>query len=131
MPEYSQEDRPLVLTTPLGKDVLLVTSFRGHETISQLFDFDIEMLAERGTRIPFEQILGQTVTLEMRLLNGDKRYFDALVKQFSQSGRDEHFVSYRASLTPRLWLFTKKGRGRIFQHITVPDILKAVLTGLD
>ena len=83
MPEYSQEDRPLVLTTPLGKDVLLVTSFRGHETISQLFDFDIEMLAERGTRIPFEQILGQTVTLEMRLLNGDKRYFDALVKQFS------------------------------------------------
>jgi len=131
MPEYSQEDRPLILTTPLGKDVLLVTSFRGHESISQLFDFEIEMLAERETKIPFDQILGQTVTLEMRLLNGDKRYFDALVKRFAQGGRDEHFVSYRASLTPRLWLLTKIVRSRTFQHVTVPDILKAVLTGMD
>ena len=57
MPGYSQDDRPLILTTPLGKDVLLVTSFRGHESISQLFDFEIEMLAERGTKIPFDQIL--------------------------------------------------------------------------
>ncbi len=67
----------------------------------------------------------------MRLLNGDKRYFNALVKQFSQGRRDEHFVSYRASLTPKLWLLTKKVRSRIFQHVTIPDILNAVLTGLD
>jgi type VI secretion system secreted protein VgrG len=131
MPGYSQEDRPLVLTTPLGKDVLLVTAFRGHESISQLFDFEIEMIAEKETKIPFDQILGQTVTLEMRLLNGDKRYFDALVKQFAQGSRDEVFVSYRASLTPKLWLLTKMVRSRIFQHLTIPDILKAVLTGLD
>lgn len=131
MPGYSQDDRPLILTTPLGKDVLLVTSFRGHESISQLFDFEIEMLAERGTKIPFDQILGQTVTLEMRLLNGDKRYFNALVKQFSQGRRDEDFVFYRASLTPKLWLLTKKVRSRIFQHVTVSDILHAVITGMD
>ena len=131
MPGYSQEDRPLILTTPLGKDVLLVTSFQGHESISQLFDFEMEMLAERGTKIPFDQILGHTVTLEMRLLNGDKRYFNALVKQFTQSRRDEIFVSYRASLTPTLWLLTKKVRSRIFQHVTVPDILNAVLAGMD
>jgi type VI secretion system VgrG family protein len=40
-------------------------------------------------------------------------------------------VSYRASLTPKLWLLTKKVRSRIFQHVTVPDILNAVLTGMD
>jgi type VI secretion system secreted protein VgrG len=131
MPGYSQEDRPLILTTPLGKDVLLVISFRGHESISQLFDFEIDMHAERGTKIPFDQILGQTVTLEMRLMNGDKRYFNALVKEFTQGRRDERFVSYRASLTPKLWLLTKKVRSRIFQHVTVPDILNAVLTGMD
>jgi type VI secretion system secreted protein VgrG len=131
MPGYSQQDRPLILTTPLGKDVLLVTSFQGHESISQLFDFEMEMLAERETKIPFDQILGQTVTLEMRLLNGDKRYFNALVKQFREGRRDEVFVYYRASLTPKLWLLTKKVRSRIFQHITVPDILKVVLTGMD
>src|SRR5580704_13268801 len=123
MPEYLQADRPLILTTPLGADVLIVTDFRGHESISELFEFEIEMRAERKTKIPFDQILGQTVTLEMRLRNDDKRYFNALVKQFSQRGRDEFFVSYRASLTPKLWLLTKKVRSRIFQHVTVPDIL--------
>jgi type VI secretion system secreted protein VgrG len=30
-----------------------------------------------------------------------------------------------------LWLLTKKVRSRIFQHLTIPDILSAVLTGLD
>ena len=131
MPDYLQEDRPLILTTPLGADVLIVTNFSGHESISELFDFEIEMLADRRTKIPFDQILGQTVTLEMRLLNNEKRYFNALVKQFSQRGRDEFFVRYRASLTPMLWLLTKKVRSRIFQHVTVPDILHTVLTGLD
>jgi type VI secretion system secreted protein VgrG len=32
---------------------------------------------------------------------------------------------------PRLWLWTKSARSRIFQHLTVPDILKKVLQGLD
>jgi type VI secretion system secreted protein VgrG len=39
MPTYTQTDRPLIVTTPLGKDVLLLTGFRGHEGISELFSF--------------------------------------------------------------------------------------------
>ena len=128
---YTQTDRPLRVTTPLGQDTFLLTDFRGHEGISQLFEFHLDLLAERGTEIHFDKILGQSVTVEMRLLNGDKRYFNGLVKRFSQGGRDETFVKFRAEVVPKLWLLTKKIQSRIFQHLTVPDILRQVFTGLD
>src|SRR5215469_3366232 len=131
MSNYTQTNRPLAITTPLGKDVLLLTGFSGHETISRLFNFQLDLLAERGKEIRFDQILGQQVTVEIRLVNGQMRYFNGLIKRFSQGGRDESFVRFRAELVPKLWLLTKKVRCRIFQQLTVPDILRRVLSELD
>jgi type VI secretion system secreted protein VgrG len=128
---YAQTDRPLKITTPLGPDLLLMTGFQGQEESSRLFNFEVHLIAARTDEVPFDQIIGQSVTLEMRLLDGNKRYFNGLVRRFSQGARDETFVHFRADIAPKLWLLTKKFRSRIFQHITVPDILREVLTGLD
>ncbi|MGL4421160.1 MAG: type VI secretion system Vgr family protein, partial [Gemmataceae bacterium] len=38
---------------------------------------------------------------------------------------------YSLEIVPAFWLLTKKTQSRIFQQMTVPDILKQVLTGLD
>jgi type VI secretion system secreted protein VgrG len=131
MPTYTQANRPLTIKTPLGQDVLLPTRFRGCETISQLFDFRVHLLTEAANEIQFDQILGQNVTVELRLNNQEKRYFNGLVKRFSQGGRDETFVHFRAEIVPQLWLLTKKVRSRIFQHLSVPDILRQLFAGLD
>src|SRR5712692_122887 len=131
MPTYTQADRPLAITTPLGKDVLLLTGFRGHEAISQLFNFQVDLHAEADAVIHFDRILGQNVTVEMRLADGQKRYFNGIVKRFSQGARDETFVHFRAEVVPKFWLLTKKVRCRVFQHLSVPDILRQVLSGLD
>jgi len=132
MPTYTQADRPLAITTPLGKDVLFLTGFRGHEAISQMFNFQVDLLAEAQSDIRFDRIIGQKVTVELRLVNQEKRYFNGLVKRFSQGARnDAHFVHFRAEVVPKLWLLTKKVRCRIFQHLSVPDILRQVLSGLD
>jgi len=131
MPTYTQAHRPIAITTPLGKDILLLTGIRGQEAISQLFNFQVDLLAESKNEIHFDRIIGQNVTVEMRLANEEKRYFNGLVKRFSQGTRDEDFVHFRAQLVPKLWLLTKKVRSRIFQHLSVPDILRQVLSGLD
>jgi len=131
MPIYTQANRPLCIKTPLGQDVLLLTGFRGHETISQLFDFQVDFLAEATNEIHFDRIIGQNVTVELRLANEEKRYFNGLIKRFSQRGRDETFVHFSAAIVPKLWLLTRKFRSRIFQHLSVPDILRQVLAGLD
>lgn len=132
MATYSQADRPIAIATPLGKDVLLLNGFRGQESISQLFHFDLEMLAESAGEIKFEKILGQTVTIEMRLVDGRQRFFNGLVSHFTQGRRtDEGFLLYHAEMVPKLWLLTRMVRSRVFQHLTIPEILKKVLAGFD
>jgi type VI secretion system secreted protein VgrG len=121
----------MAITTPLGKDVLLLTGFRGEEAISQLFNFQADLIAESKEEIQFDRIIGRTVTVEMQLLNGNTRYFNGMVKRFSQGARNETFVYYRAELVPKFWLLNKQFRSRIFQHISVPDILRQVLKALD
>ena len=44
---YKQGDRQLVLSTPLGADVLLLTSFSGAEEMSRLFHYRLEMWSEK------------------------------------------------------------------------------------
>ena len=67
----------------------------------------------------------------MRLLDDSKRYFNGIVNRFSQGARDETFNHFRADIVPKFWLLTKKVRSRIFQHLSVPDILNQVLVGFD
>lgn len=131
MATYSQTDRRLNITTPLGPDILLITGFKGHEEISHLFDFRARLIADLNNEVRFEAIIGQGVTIEMNQVDGSKRYFNGIVKRFSQRERDENFVHFRAQIVPKFWLLTKKVRSRIFQHLTVPDILKQVLVGFD
>ena len=132
MPEYTQKNRPLAITTPLGEDILLLKRFQGHEAISQLFDFHVDLLAEAQNDVHFDRILGQSVTVELRLVNDQKRYFNGIVNRFSQADRDDvPFVHFRAEIVPKLWLLTKKIRSRIFHHLAIPDILRQVLAGLD
>ena len=131
MPTYTQANAPLAITTPLGKDVLLLTGFRGYEIISQLFNFQLNLLAEVQSEVHFEDILGQEVTVKMTLPNAETRCVNGIIKRISQGSRDETFVQFRAELVPKLWLLTKKVQSRIFQHLSVPDILHQVLAGLD
>jgi type VI secretion system secreted protein VgrG len=129
MPIYTQAHRPIAIKTPLGKDLLLLTGLQGCEGISQLFSFELSLLAESKEEIRFDQIIGQKVSVEMRLPGDKKRFFTGLIKRFSQGMRDETFVHYHAELVPDIWLLTKKVRSRIFQHLTVPDILRRLFKG--
>jgi type VI secretion system secreted protein VgrG len=130
MPTFTQAERPLAIHTPLGEDVLLLATFRGSESISRLFRYDVDLLAEADTAVPFGKLLGAGMTVEFRMADGNSRYFDGIVKRFAQGERDELFTRYRAELVPRMWLLTKKTRSRIFQQMTVPDILRQVFAGL-
>lgn len=133
MSTYTQDNRPLSVTTPLGKDVLLLIGVSGHEAISQLFHFELDLLAEDANKVKFDNLLGQKVTVELKLPNDKQRYFNGICNRVSQRGRSEGeiFTSYTMEIVPQFWLLTKRQQSRIFQHVSVPDILRTVLTGLD
>ena len=113
MPSYTQVDRPLSINTPLGQDILLLTAFHGVEAISDLFRFQLDLLAEVGSTIQFDKILGQNVTVKLQLGAAETRYFDGIVSRLSQGSRDANFVKFRAEMVPQFWLLSKKVRSRI------------------
>jgi type VI secretion system secreted protein VgrG len=131
MSGYSQVGRAMAVTTPLGKDALLLAGFAGREGISQLFSFQLQLLATNDTPISFEKLLGQKISVAMSLPSGVERYFNGIARQVGEGKRDQTFTHYRIEMVPKFWLWTKKVQSRVFQHLSVPDILTQVLTGLD
>src|SRR5262249_23545215 len=128
---YSQTSLPLQITTPLGGNALFLTGFTGREGISRLFRFELELLAENRRKIPFDKLLGQPVNIALNLSLDKTRHFSGILSRFGQGARDTTFTHYRAEVVPHAWMLTQRSQSRIFQHQTVPEILKAVFQGVD
>ena len=128
---FTQENRMFTLESPLGKDELLSTAFRGTEGMSRLFRFEVVALSH-DQAINFEKIVGKNVTLALVLQDGSERYFNGIVSRFSQAGaghqqdREVHFTEYTMTVVPWLWLLTLTEDSKIFQDKTVPEIVEAV-----
>ncbi len=133
MPKYTQVDRPLQIHTPLPDDSLLLTEIQGREALCELFHFNLSTVAELGTPVPFEQMLGKKITVRIESIaeSGDYRYFSGICKRIAQGERTEEFTNYYLEIVPAFWLLTRRMRSRIFQQKTVKDILQDVLTGLE
>ena len=128
---FVQADRPFRITTPLGPDTLLLVGFQGREAVSQLFAYQIDVLAENAQDVAFDKLLGQKISVDALLPTGQRRFFHGICNKVRQGARDPDFTAYRLDLVPQLWTLTKRVQSRIFQHLSVPDILKQVLDGLD
>jgi type VI secretion system secreted protein VgrG len=124
---FSQENRYLSVSTPLDDDALILNAVRGTEGLSTLFRYELEMVSE-DSEIDFTQIVGKTVTVKFEIGDGtDARYINGMVTDFSQHGGDPRVWSYRAVIRPSLWLGTRKLDCRIFQTMSVTDIIEQVL----
>src|SRR5262249_50949423 len=99
--------------------------------VSHLFRYQLEVIAKNETSVSFDKLLGQPINVRMVLEPQGKRFIHGICSRVSQAERDEKFTMYRIEVVPKLWLLTQRAQSRIFQHMSVPDILKKVLTGLD
>ena len=124
-PGYTQENRIIAVDTPLGRDVLLLHSFSGVEGISRLFSFNLSLLSE-NSNIAFTDIIGQRVTISVATSNPSPRYINGFVSRFAQAGADPRFAYYQAEVVPWLWFLTRNANCRIFQNLTIPDIIAKI-----
>lgn len=129
MPSPTQKDRFLKFTSPLGADVLLAESFRGTEGISQLYEFQVELLASKETSVSAKELVGKKVTIDVQVDDSGKvRNLNGIISSFEFCGGDEEFNVYRAYIVPSLWLLTLNTDTRVFQNKTVTEVIKAVLS---
>jgi len=125
MAKSTQAQRHLAIGTPLGEDELLIQSFSGSEELSRLFSYEVELLRE-GDPVAFADLIGQNVTVRLETPGDDPRYFNGYIARLWQGDTSGKFKHYRATLVPWLWFLTRSADCRIFQEMTVPDIIKQV-----
>lgn len=127
----TQDERFIAITTPLGKDVLLLSEFSGQEGISRLYSYKLQLISENHN-IPFKDIIGKSVVVSIVGADGEPRTFHGLISDFSQSGGSgeeagtARFSHYSATLVPWCWLLTQTRNSRIFQEKNVPDIIESI-----
>ena len=125
MARYTQDDRLLKVTTPLGDDVLLLDHLSGNEAVSVPFRFDLRCFSEQPD-LHLKAMMAQGVTVEMGTFDGTPRYFHGHVTSFVHAGEDGGFTFYEVKLGPWTDFLRRRKNCRIFQELKVEDILKEV-----
>jgi len=120
----TQDTRFGELTTPLGKDVLVLVRFDATEGLSELFEFGIECLSDQPD-LNFDGAIGQQCKVKIKMYQPEREFSGILVEaQWTGLVHDHH--SYRLVLRPWLWLLGRTTDCRIFQDMKAPDIIKEV-----
>lgn len=117
--------RVMEIVTPLGADVLLFHRMNAREELSRLFEYELDLLSKKGD-INLDDILAKSVTVKLELPEGKTRHFNGYVTRFAQVGMHGRYHLYRATVRPWLWFLTRVQNSRIFQDLTVPEIIKQV-----
>ncbi len=132
MSVYLQADRLLEITTPLDQDVLLLIGFRGREAFSELFRFDLDLIAQtenEAEKVVFEQLLGKPIAVTIRepFRTRRLRHFHGICRRIAQGHRDQEFTHYQMEVVPSLWILTRRTNSRIFQGKSALEIIEAIL----
>ncbi|MGK9066496.1 type VI secretion system Vgr family protein [Stutzerimonas chloritidismutans] len=102
---------------------LQVLAFTGREAISQPYRFDLELVSERPD-LDLQSLLYQPAFLELSPAGNG---IHGLIHRVAQGDSGKRLTRYRVTLVPQLAYLTHRTDQRIFQHLTVPQIIAQVL----
>lgn len=128
MPELDANIARFYFESPnIAPEALLVGRFHGYEAISRLCRFDLTLVSN-DPFINFETLINQPAALT--IMRGDEPvYYQGIISAFQQRGRTVDYIVYQAVIVPRLWRLSLSFQSRIFQHLTVQEIIDEVLKG--
>ncbi|UCO98885.1 type VI secretion system tip protein VgrG [Metapseudomonas lalkuanensis] len=102
---------------------LQVLAFQGREALNQPYRFEIELVSERAS-LDLESLLHKPAFLGLG--QGGSGIHGQLYR-VAQGESGKRLTRYHVSLVPRLAYLAHRHNQRIFQHLTVPQIIAKVL----
>ncbi len=133
MPNRLMELEPSSL---FGQEAL-VLSVTGEEALSQLYEFDVELLSPETT-LKAADIIGKPVAILLDRPENDPRYVHGYISHFWAGDEDDKLLgpgltyrSYRFRLVPWLWFMTRAARSFIYlpekEEKSIHDIFDEVV----
>ncbi|MEB4931419.1 type VI secretion system tip protein TssI/VgrG [Pseudomonas aeruginosa] len=102
---------------------LQVLAFNGHEGISRPYRFELELVGERAG-LDLETFLHRPAFLAF---TPQGQGVHGLVYGAAQGDAGKRLTRYRLTLVPHLAYLAQRNNQRIFQHLTVPQIVALIL----
>jgi type VI secretion system secreted protein VgrG len=136
---FPQKDRLLrVYGAPLAADNVILTGLSGHEAMSRLYSFQLEMACQ-DLSLNAENFIGKPVKVEIASQDEKSpvRYVNGYISRLSageisgEADAKTQFRVYRAELVPWLWFLTQTARCFIYfperEDKSIFEIIEAVL----
>ncbi len=103
----------------------------GVEALSWPFAYELDIVSERSD-VEASELVGQSVTVHLQAGTdeSDVRHWNGRIVAFHYAETADDGVSrYRLTVRPWLWYLTRRADCRIFQNLSVPDVLRRVFEG--
>ncbi len=121
---FAPANQPRFTLTLEGAQIdLKVLEFTGKEAISQPFRFELELVSERPD-LDLESLLHCQAFLSF---DADGSGVHGQIYQVGQGDSGKRLTRYHLSLVPRLTYLGHRINQRIFQHLSVPQIVEQIL----
>lgn len=119
------QGRAFKLISPLAPEDLLFSQMQGTNPVSDCYEFTVEMLSEDPALVT-DDLLGQPMNVEIGFEDDEKLYLGGYVDALSLTKLEGLDAYYSATLRPWLWFLSKSTDNRIFQNLSVVEILEEV-----
>ena len=103
-----------------------VFAFTGTEEAHRPYEFEIELVDESSS-VDFTKLLSQPACLSVADKSGGVRHVHGLIRHFAQLHTSNLRTHYRCLIVPRLWFLGLVTDHRIFQNMSVLQIIKQIL----
>ncbi|RWK42168.1 type VI secretion system tip protein TssI/VgrG [Mesorhizobium sp.] len=118
-------ERATVVQTPVGADLLTFTHLVGRDEISRCLAYTVGFVSNSPDIDPLK-MLGGAVSIEGE--SDPKRWFSGLVTEFRLTRIEDRLAYYEAVIRPWLWFLGNTTDCRIFQNMSVIEIVEEVFS---
>jgi len=121
----------ITISTDLG-DELVFARMTASEHLGRLFSYQLQLLSQNA-QVDLRKLLGTSMTVKIDT-GTYTRYFNGIVCEAGQTGFEVidklRYATYDIVLVPKPWLLTRKVDCRIYNNLSVPDIIRSVLNDI-
>lgn len=125
------DQRNRLISLDIGQDRqwdgrLLPQSIDGQEAVSDGYRYTVDCLSP-DTSLALRNLLGLSARLAIRNQDGNQVVRGGVISQAQVIGSDGGFTRYRLVVEPPFALLRYRSTSRVFQDLSVPDIVKQVV----
>ncbi len=109
---------------PFGPETVF-RRLRGEDKLGRPFIFNVEALSTKNDLSPYDMV-GKPMSVELKSKSGASRFFHGIICRFLNVAPVGGMQLYEVELRPWIWLLSHSLDSRIFQELTIPNIIEKV-----